>query len=142
MFFDARSRAALEIPSLEVLAIDAHPLLTQFRDRVAGTALCARTVFTGEVFEVLPGLWNMDVGCLAPGSNEGFSNAVIEQMAAGRPMAVTGVGGNAEAVVNGGERLRGTSARSRAGRPMRSVPSRWMVGTDSGRDYGSVHGRG
>ena len=43
----------------------------------------------------------MDVGCLTPGANEGFSNAVIEQMAAGLPMVVTDVGGNAEAVLDG-----------------------------------------
>jgi glycosyltransferase involved in cell wall biosynthesis len=43
----------------------------------------------------------MDVGCLTPGSNEGFSNAVIEQMATGLPMIVTDVGGNAEAVAQG-----------------------------------------
>lgn len=43
----------------------------------------------------------MDVGCLTPGSNEGFSNAVIEQMAVGLPMIVTDVGGNAEAVIDG-----------------------------------------
>ena len=50
---------------------------------------------------MLPYLWAMDVGCLTPGSNEGFSNAVLEQMAVGLPMIVTDVGGNAEAVANG-----------------------------------------
>src|SRR4029077_19085378 len=50
---------------------------------------------------VLPYLWAMDVGCLTPGSNEGFSNAVIEQMATGLPMIVSNVGGNAEAVHDG-----------------------------------------
>src|SRR5262249_44401812 len=49
-----------------------------------------------------PYLWATDVGCLTPGSNEGFSNAVIEQMAAGLPMIVSDVGGNAEAVIDGG----------------------------------------
>jgi len=43
----------------------------------------------------------MDVGCLTPGSNEGFSNAVLEQMAVGVPMVVTDVGGNSEAIVDG-----------------------------------------
>jgi len=102
VFFDGLSRAASEIPSLRVLAVGAGPLLTHFRDRVSGAPLGDRTLFTGEVSEVLPCLWSMDVGCLTPGSNEGFSNAVIEQMAAGLPMVVTNVGGNGEAVVNGG----------------------------------------
>jgi glycosyltransferase involved in cell wall biosynthesis len=43
----------------------------------------------------------MDVACLTPGRNEGFSNALIEQMAVGLPLIVTDVGGNAEAVIDG-----------------------------------------
>ena len=42
-----------------------------------------------------------DLGILAPTRNEGFSNAVLEFMAAGLPMVVTDVGGNAEAVLDG-----------------------------------------
>lgn len=41
-----------------------------------------------------------DVGLLCS-HEEGFSNAVLECMAAGLPMVVTDVGGNAEAVVDG-----------------------------------------
>lgn len=41
-----------------------------------------------------------DIGVLAS-HQEGFSNAVIESMAAGLPMVVTNVGGNAEAVQHG-----------------------------------------
>lgn len=41
-----------------------------------------------------------DIGALAS-HEEGFSNAIIESMASGLPMAVTDVGGNAEAVLHG-----------------------------------------
>lgn len=41
-----------------------------------------------------------DIGILCS-HEEGFSNAILEGMAAGLPMVVTGVGGNAEAVVDG-----------------------------------------
>jgi glycosyltransferase involved in cell wall biosynthesis len=41
-----------------------------------------------------------DIGVLAS-HEEGFSNAVLESMAAALPMVVTDVGGNAEAVVAG-----------------------------------------
>ena len=78
----------------------AGELLEPYRDRIAGPHW-VRTVFAGEVTDVRPWLWAMDVGCLTPGSNEGFSNAVIEQMATGLPMIVTDVGGNAEAVADG-----------------------------------------
>ena len=41
-----------------------------------------------------------DIGLLVS-HEEGFSNAILEFMAAGKPMVVTDVGGNAEAIVDG-----------------------------------------
>jgi len=101
VFFAGLLQAAPSIPSLKVLAVGAGPLLGRFRAWTAQTELGARTVFAGDVAEVLPCLWAMDVGCLTSGSNEGFSNAIVEQMAVGLPMIVTDVGGNAEAVIDG-----------------------------------------
>ena len=101
VFFAGLLQAAPSIPSLKVLAVGAGPLLGRLREWTARTELGARTVFAGDVAEVLPCLWAMDVGCLTSGSNEGFSNAVVEQMAVGLPMIVTDVGGNAEAVSDG-----------------------------------------
>ena len=45
-------------------------------------------------------LTGADIGILCS-HEEGFSNAILEGMAAGLPMVVTAVGGNAEAVVDG-----------------------------------------
>ncbi|MDA8660016.1 glycosyltransferase [Luminiphilus sp.] len=45
-------------------------------------------------------LAHADIGVL-PSHEEGFSNAVLEGMAASLPMVVTNVGGNAEAVIDG-----------------------------------------
>src|SRR5205807_5852420 len=101
VFFAGLLQAAPSIPSLKVLAVGAGPLLGRLREWTARTELGPRTVFAGDVAEVLPCLWAMDVGCLTSGSNEGFSNAVVEQMAVGLPMIVTDVGGNAEAVSDG-----------------------------------------
>ena len=42
-----------------------------------------------------------DVGILTPTRNEGLSNAILELMAAGLPVVVTDIGGNAEVVVDG-----------------------------------------
>jgi len=92
---------APEVPGLRVLLVGAGPLLEHYRAQVAHGPLRAATVFTGDVPQVRDYAWAMDVGCLTPGSNEGFSNAVIEQMATGLPMIVTDVGGNAEAVAAG-----------------------------------------
>jgi len=100
-FFAGLLRALPDIPSLKVLAVGAGPTLAHWREQISGTDLNSRIVFTGDVADVVPCLWAMDVGCLTPGSNEGFSNAVIEQMAVGLPMIATAVGGNAEALQNG-----------------------------------------
>ena len=98
---------APELPRLrKLLLVGGGPLLEHYRAQVGASALGPRSVLTGDVPQVLEYAWAMDVGCLTPGSNEGFSNAVIEQMAAGLPMIVTDVGGNAEAVAARGERLR------------------------------------
>jgi len=101
VFFEGLLQALPSIPTLRVLAVGGGPLLEQFRERLAHTVLGARTVFTGDVADVLACLWAMDVGCLTPGSNEGFSNAILEQMAVGLPMIVSDVGGNGEAVIDG-----------------------------------------
>ncbi len=101
VFFDALLQALPQIPSLKVMLLGIGPLLEQSRERIARTSLAAHVQFAGNVTDVQPYLRAMDVGCLAPGSNEGFSNAVLEQMAVGLPMVVTDVGGNAEAVLHG-----------------------------------------
>lgn len=100
-FFAGLMRALPDIPALKVLAVGAGPDLARWREQIAATELGPRTVFTGDVGDVISCLWAMDVGCLTPGSNEGFSNAVIEQMAVGLPMIATAVGGNAEAIQHG-----------------------------------------
>lgn len=56
--------------------------------------------FLGQSDEVAALLAASDIGVLAS-HEEGFSNAVLEGMAAALPMIVTDVGGNAEAVVDG-----------------------------------------
>src|SRR5207245_4989930 len=61
----------------------------------------SKIAFTGDVKDVTPNLKAMDVGCLIPGKNECFSNAVLEKMATGLPMIVSEIGGNAEAVIDG-----------------------------------------
>ncbi len=61
--------------------------------------LAGHVIFGGHV-DVSEGLWAIgDIGVLAS-HQEGFSNSILEGMAAGLPMVVTNVGGNAEAVLH------------------------------------------
>ncbi len=54
----------------------------------------------GERFDIQDILGVSDIGVLSS-HEEGFSNAILESMAAGLPMVATSVGGNPEAVVDG-----------------------------------------
>lgn len=84
-------------------------LLCVGRDTGIGDALKAqaealeiddRVLWLGEREDVPALLGAADIGILCS-HQEGFSNSVLEGMAAGLPMIVTEVGGNAEAVVDG-----------------------------------------
>ena len=94
-------------------ARDAMPvdwcLLLVGRDDGIGPALRAQAtrlgiaehvVWCGAVDDVGQYLAAADIGVLVS-HEEGFSNAVLEGMAAGLPMIVSEVGGNAEAVIDG-----------------------------------------
>ncbi|MDP2953157.1 MAG: glycosyltransferase family 4 protein, partial [Chloroflexota bacterium] len=60
-----------------------------------------KVIFTGEREDIPELLKAMDVGTLCSLYSEGFSNAVLEMMAAGLPVVATDVGGNREAILDG-----------------------------------------
>jgi glycosyltransferase involved in cell wall biosynthesis len=62
--------------------------------------LAGRIVFVGEQADVRPYLAASDIG-IQPSHEEGFSNSVLEGMAAGLAMLVSDAGGNCEAVAHG-----------------------------------------
>jgi L-malate glycosyltransferase len=101
VFFAGALKAMAAIPSLRILAVGGGPLLEQYRNRYASERAQSSLVFAGDVSDVRQYLNAMDVACLIPGSNEGFSNSILEKMAVGLPLIVTDVGGNAEAVAHG-----------------------------------------
>jgi glycosyltransferase involved in cell wall biosynthesis len=88
-------------PSARLVLIGAGPLLEHYRKEVAQSDLAGLVTFTGPVDDVRPPMHALDIACLVPSMNEGFSNSVIEKMAVGLPIVVTRIGGNAEAVDDG-----------------------------------------
>ncbi len=70
------------------------------RAQAESLGLTANISFLGPRHDVADLLGASDVGILCS-HEEGFSNSVLEGMAAGLPMVVTDVGGNAEAVIDG-----------------------------------------
>jgi hypothetical protein len=72
----------------------------QLQRRVDDLGLTKRVHFLGSRRDIPALLAAADIGLLVS-HQEGFSNAILEGMAAGLPMIVTDVGGNAEAVQDG-----------------------------------------
>ncbi|MGI9383293.1 MAG: glycosyltransferase [Methyloligellaceae bacterium] len=75
-------------------------LLAALTERTFELGLSEHVRFLGARTDVPDLLAAADLGLLCS-HQEGFSNAILEGMAAGLPMVVTDVGGNAEAVVDG-----------------------------------------
>lgn len=71
----------------------------QLRDQSKELSIDDHVLFLGQRSDVIAILKASDIGIICS-HEEGFSNAVLEGMAAGLPMIVTDVGGNPEAVVD------------------------------------------
>ncbi len=99
---DALALAAPRLPA------DWRLLVAGRDDAIGGTlrtqaqqlGLAGNILFLGARDDIPALLGASDIGVLSS-HEEGFANAILEGMAAGLPMVVTRVGGNAEAVVEG-----------------------------------------
>ena len=101
VFFEALGRIKTEISELKVLVVGDGPTEENCKDYCRDNGLDNIVLFVGRKNDVRNYIAVMDVACLVPGSNEGFSNSILEKMAMGKPMIVTDVGGNTESVVDG-----------------------------------------
>jgi glycosyltransferase involved in cell wall biosynthesis len=75
-------------------------IASQLQSQIDSAGLRTNIRLTGARSDVPDLLRAADIGILCS-HEEGFSNAILEGMAAGLPMVVTDVGGNTEAVVDG-----------------------------------------
>ena len=79
VFFAGAFAAKRQIPELKLLLVGGGPLSEHYKAQYGYPASGIETVFAGAVQYVQPYLHAMDVACLTPGANEGFSNAVLEK---------------------------------------------------------------
>ena len=77
-----------------------HDYFAELQTLIVDLNLSDRFHFTGGITNLREHLSAADIFVL-PSRSEGFSNAIVEAMAAALPVVATNVGGNAEAVKNG-----------------------------------------
>lgn len=99
-FLRAAQRVIAAVPDAAFVIAGEGDLLGETRALAKELGIERDTFFTGRCARVADLLAVSDV-CVLSSSSEGFSNSILEYMAAARPVVVTDVGGAREAVVEG-----------------------------------------
>ncbi len=89
-----------ENPRIKMLFVGEGKRRTELEEKVREKNLGPHVIFTGKRDDVQNILKIAHVSVL-PSFKEGFSNAIVEAMAAGKPVIASDVGGNPEAVIDG-----------------------------------------
>jgi glycosyltransferase involved in cell wall biosynthesis len=100
MFLRAAKRISEVIPAAAFLLAGEGELMPLIRKQTEELGLGSSTFFVGRCDKLGELLAASDV-CVLASKSEGFSNSILEYMAAGRPVVVTDVGGAREVVVEG-----------------------------------------
>lgn len=87
------------LPNVKFLIVGKGKLREQLEQMASQLGLSERTVFAGHREDV-PNLLALTDVIVMCSDKEGFSNSLLEAMAAGVPVVATDVGGNAEAIVD------------------------------------------
>jgi glycosyltransferase involved in cell wall biosynthesis len=89
-----------KIPKTHFLLVGDGPLKESLQSTVQSLQLGDNITFLGSRNDIPDILSIMDI-CVLPSLSEGLSNALMEYMAAGKPIIATNVGGNPELIENG-----------------------------------------
>ncbi len=100
LFLRAAAHVSARVPEAVFLLVGQGPLREPLGQLACELGISAKVFGTDGRFPVTDCLALLSVGCLSSLS-EGFSNAILEYMAAGLPVVATDVGGNAEAIEDG-----------------------------------------
>lgn len=92
-------------PGLRLVLVGDGSLRSRLEERIRRHGLRDNVVLAGEQSDVLPWVACFDVALLTPHWGEGLPNAVLEYLAAGRPVVATRVGGIPALVRDGQEGL-------------------------------------
>ncbi len=103
VFFEAATMLVKKFPNVRFLVAGSADDLSyrkELEELVRSLNLSEHVIFTGEYKNVPELLSAIDISVLAS-YNEGFSNTILESMAAGKPVVATNTGGTPEAVIDG-----------------------------------------
>jgi glycosyltransferase involved in cell wall biosynthesis len=99
-FLKAAARVVKLVPNAAFVLAGEGELREQISDLAVSLGLRDKALFPGRVDRVADLLEISDV-CVLSSRAEGFSNSILEYMAAGKPVVATEVGGAAEAIQEG-----------------------------------------
>jgi len=99
-FLRAAKRVLQKVPEAAFIIAGEGELKESTEELAKTLGIAERTFFVGRCQDVGAVLSISDV-CVLSSVSEGFSNAILEYMAAGRPVVATDVGGAREAIVHG-----------------------------------------
>jgi L-malate glycosyltransferase len=99
-FLRAARRVREAIPDAAFVIAGEGEMLDDTRKLAAQLGIEQETFFLGRC-ENVPALLSASFACVLSSTAEGFSNSILEYMAAGRPVVATRVGGAAEAIEEG-----------------------------------------
>jgi glycosyltransferase involved in cell wall biosynthesis len=100
VLLDAAVRVVAYFPKVKFVLIGKGPRQSELEARARALSIEKHLLFLGSRQDVPDILSCMEISVL-PSLAEGFSNAILESMAAGLPMVATDVGGNREAIIDG-----------------------------------------
>lgn len=100
MLLRAARRIAEKFADVHFIIAGEGELEGELRAFAANLGVADRVNFIGRCTDV-PSLLSISYACVLTSTAEGFSNSILEYMAAGRPVVATNVGGAAEAIVEG-----------------------------------------
>ena len=100
MFLRAARRVKADVPDARFLLAGEGDLTESIRALTSELELESSTFFLGRC-EKIAELLNISDVCVLSSKAEGFSNSILEYMAAARPVVATHVGGAGEAIVEG-----------------------------------------
>jgi glycosyltransferase involved in cell wall biosynthesis len=103
-FLDAWRELRGAYPNAQAILIGDGPCRSELQDRIRALDLGESVRLLGSRTDV-PALLALVDLVAHPSLEEGFPNAVLEGMAAGKPVVATAVGGTPEAIVDGGTGL-------------------------------------